>query len=97
MAEALGPSNTTQIVDLLPNPTNMYTPAYSIYERGTLARILLFNYVTDPSGASDLTVQLNLSGGPGGSPGPTKVQVKYLRASSVSQKGNFTWANQVEK
>ena len=90
MAEALGPSNTTQVVDLLPNNANIYTPAYSIYEGGTLARILLFNYVSDPSGASDLTVQLNLSGA-----GPTQVKVKYLRASSVAQKGNFTWANQV--
>ena len=95
MAEALGPSNTTQVVDLLPNNANIYTPAYSIYEGGTLARILLFNYVSDPSGASDLTVQLNLSGA-GGSPGPSQVQVKYLQASSVSQKGNFTWANQVK-
>ena len=96
MAEALGPSNTTQVVDLLPNNANIYTPAYSIYEGGTLARILLFNYVSDPSGASDLTVQLNLNGA-GGSPGPSQVQVKYLQASSVSQKGNFTWANQVNK
>ena len=96
MAEALGPSNATQIVDLLPNGNNIYTPAYSIYEGGTLARILLFNYVSDPSGASDLTVQLNLSGA-GGSPGPTQVQVKYLQASSVAQKGNFTWANQVSR
>jgi hypothetical protein len=59
---------------------------------------LLFNYVTDPSGASDLTVQLNLAGaggGGGGGSGPSQVQVKYLQASSVAQKGNFTWANQV--
>ena len=93
MAEALGPSNTTQIVDLLPNNANIYTPAYSIYEGGTLARILLFNYASDPSGASDLTVQLNLSGVGGSAAGPSQVQVKYLQASSVSQKGNFTWAN----
>ena len=62
-------------------------------------RMLLFNYVSDPSGASDLTVQLNLSGvavGASGSGGPpSQVWVKYLQASSVSQKGNFTWANQV--
>ena len=46
-------------------------------------------------GASDLTVQLNLSGVGGSAAGPSQVQVKYLQASSVSQKGNFTWANQV--
>ena len=95
MAEALGSSNATQIVDLLPNNANIYTPAYSIYENGNLARILLFNYVTDPSGASDLTVQLNLNGAGGSSAGPSQIQVKYLQASSVAQKGNFTWANQV--
>ena len=62
--------------------------------------MLLFNYVSDPSGASDLTVQLSLSGGVGASGGsavapPAQVKVKYLQASSVSQKGNFTWAGQV--
>jgi hypothetical protein len=95
MAEALGSSNTSQVLDLLPNNANIYTPAYAIYQGGNLARILLFNYVTDPSGASDLTVQLNLMGA-GGSAGPSQVQVKYLQASSVSQKGNITWAGQVK-
>lgn len=96
MAEALGSSNASQILDLLPNNANIYTPAYAIYDKGNLARILLFNYVTDPSGASDLTVQLNLNG-IGGSAGPSQVQVKYLQASSVSQKGNITWAGQVNR
>lgn len=89
MAEALGSSNASQVLDLLPNNANVFTPAYAIYDRGNLARILLFNYVTDPSGASDLTVQLNLGG-----VGPSQVQVKYLQASSVSQKGNISWAGQ---
>ena len=92
MAETLGLTNTTQIVDLFPNNANIYTPAYSIYEGGVLARMLLFNYVSDSSGASDLVVKLDLSGvgGP-----PSQVKVKYLQASSVAQKGNFTWAGQV--
>ena len=90
MAEALGSSNASQVLDLLPNNANVFTPAYAIYDKGNLARILLFNYVTDPSGASDLTVQLNLGG-----VGPSQVQVKYLQASSVSQKGNISWAGQV--
>jgi hypothetical protein len=94
MAEALGSSNTTQIFDLLPNNGSIYSPAYAIYESGNLERVLLFNYVTDSTGASDLSVQLVLNGvGPSG--GLTGVQVKYLQASSVSQKGNFTWAGQV--
>ena len=95
MAEALGSSNTTQVFDLLPNNGNIFTPAYSIYVAGNLARILLFNYVSDPTGASDLTVELQLAGTGGTATGPNQVQVKYLQASSVSQKGNFTWANQV--
>lgn len=97
MAEALGSSNASQILDLLPNNQNIYTPAYAIYDRGNLARVLLFNYVSDPTGASDLTVQLDLTGVGGSSAGVSTVQVKYLQASSVSQKGNFTWAGQVKK
>jgi len=64
MAEALGPSNSTQVMDLgTGNNLSIYTPAYAIYERGNLARVLLFNYVTDPSGASDLQVGLTLGNG----------------------------------
>ena len=94
MAEALGASNTAQVLDLFPNNANIYTPAYAIYQGDNLERVLLFNYVTDSSGASDLSVQLVLNG-VGGSSGLSSVQVKYLQAASVSQKGNFTWAGQV--
>ncbi|KAF9484215.1 glycoside hydrolase family 79 protein [Pholiota conissans] len=91
MAEAIGPSNTTQVLDLMANGNNIFSPAYAIYESGALARVMLFNYVTDPSGASDLNVDLTL---PNGGTLPSSVQVKYLLASSVSQKGNYTWAGQ---
>lgn len=37
----------------------MYTPGYAIYEDGLLARVALFNYITDPSGASDYTALLS--------------------------------------
>jgi hypothetical protein len=62
MEEALGSSNTAQVLDLLPNNANLniYTPAYAIYEGKNLE--LLFNYVTDSSGASDLSVQPRLVG-----------------------------------
>lgn len=63
VAEAFGPSNTSQIVDLQANGDNIYTPAYAIYEGGSLARVALFNYVTDPSGASDYTVDVGVVGG----------------------------------
>ncbi|KAF9555149.1 hypothetical protein CPC08DRAFT_145293 [Agrocybe pediades] len=93
VAEALGPSNNTQVMDLgASNNLGIYTPAYAIYENGNLERVLLFNYVTDASGASDL--QVSLTSNNIGATLPDSVQVKYLLASSVSQKGNFTWAGQ---
>ncbi|KIY48442.1 hypothetical protein FISHEDRAFT_73638 [Fistulina hepatica ATCC 64428] len=89
MAEVLGPSNETQVLDLGANNGNTYTPAYAIYERGEPVRAVLFNFVTDASGASDLSVSISV-----GNTTPSSVKVKYLRAASVSQKGNYTWAGQ---
>lgn len=113
MAEVLGSSNQSQVLDLQANNGYEYTPAFGIYENGNPVRVVLINFVSDPSGNSDLTVALSVGGGQTGQPSatPSSVQVKcvlncyfydgrlitprYLRASSVSQKGNFTWANQV--
>jgi len=53
-------------------------------------RVALFNYVSDPTGASDYTASISISGGQM----PAQVSVKYLAASSVAQKYNFTWAGQ---
>ncbi|KAJ7607419.1 glycoside hydrolase family 79 protein [Roridomyces roridus] len=95
MAEAIGPSNTTQVLDLQVNGNNEFTPGYAIYENGDPARVALFNYVTDPSGASDVTAVISVAQpNGGGSSTPSSVQVKYLSAASVSQKGNITWAGQ---
>ncbi|KAF7972459.1 hypothetical protein HWV62_17946 [Athelia sp. TMB] len=91
MAEALGSSNTAQVVDLQANGFNNYTPAYGIYENGRPARVALFNYLTDTSGASTYTASIGINGGPGIS----QVKVKYLSASSITQKSNITWAGQV--
>lgn len=63
MAEAFGSSNTSQIIDLLGNEANEFTPQYAIYERGQLSKIALFNYVDDPSGASDYVATINVAGG----------------------------------
>ncbi|GBE86864.1 glycoside hydrolase family 79 protein [Sparassis latifolia] len=95
-AEALGPSGTAQVVDLNANSYNPYTPAYAIYEHGSLARIALFSYITDPSGASMITVNISVGGGSINEPSSTPAQVsaKYLLAESVSAKENFTWAGQ---
>jgi hypothetical protein len=55
MAEAMGTSNKSQVLDLNANGGNIYTPAYGIYEDGTAQRLALFNFVTDSSGNSDYT------------------------------------------
>ncbi|KAJ7691770.1 glycoside hydrolase family 79 protein [Mycena rosella] len=89
-AEVFGKTNTSQIVDLLGNDANIYTPQYAVYENGALARVALFNYITDPSGASDYTATITVSGGNA----PASVQVKYFLSDSVSTKTNITWAGQ---
>ncbi|PCH43216.1 glycoside hydrolase family 79 protein [Wolfiporia cocos MD-104 SS10] len=89
VAETLGPSNNSQLVDLAANGDNDYTPAYAVYEGGTLARVALINYMTDPSGANDYTANISVDGGV-----PQQVYVKYLLAPSVGEKTNVTWAGQ---
>ncbi|KAG6848314.1 hypothetical protein H0H93_001259, partial [Arthromyces matolae] len=95
-AEAIGPSNGTQVLDLGANSGNVYTPAYAFYENGNPVRVAIINYVSDPTGASNLNVQIAIGGSGIGQPNesPASVKVKYLLADSVSQKGNFTWAGQ---
>ncbi|KAH8092184.1 hypothetical protein BXZ70DRAFT_951580 [Cristinia sonorae] len=96
MAEVLGDTNTSQVIDLQANNANIYTPAYAIYEQGNLARVALFNYLTDPSGGSSYTASISIGGGQSGQPNgnPAQVTVKYLLAPSVSEKDNVTWAGQ---
>ncbi|KAJ3829651.1 glycoside hydrolase family 79 protein [Lentinula raphanica] len=90
MAETIGPSNQSQVLDLGANNNNIYTPAYAVYENGTPVRVALFNYITDPSGGSDYTASIAFNGGQIAS----QVKVKYLVAPSVSEKHNITWAGQ---
>lgn len=73
MAEAMGPSNTSQILDLNANSENVYTPAYAIYENGVPARVALFNYIDDPSGASTYSASISVNGVV-----PSQVKVKYV-------------------
>ncbi|KAH7922605.1 glycoside hydrolase family 79 protein [Leucogyrophana mollusca] len=96
VAEAFGSSGTAQIIDLNVSSGNIYTPGYAIYDNGGPARLVLMNYVTDPSGASDITATFSIGGGDTGQANgtPAQVQVKYLQAPSVSEKYNITWAGQ---
>jgi hypothetical protein len=71
MAETFGTSTTGQIIDLFANSNNNNTPAYAVYDGGVPTKVALFNYITDPSGASDYTATISIGG-----PVPASVQVK---------------------
>ncbi len=91
VAEAFGSSNVSRIVDLNPNNGNIYTPGYGIYENGSPSRVVLFNYVSDSSGANNYNAVISINGSslPSGN-----VTVRYLTASSVAEKDQIYWANQ---
>ncbi|KAL1408872.1 hypothetical protein Q8F55_005686 [Vanrija albida] len=90
VAEALGSSNTSQVIDLFGSSnTSSLNPAYIIYEGGVAARAVLFNYVSDPSGASDYTAAINIAGSTA-----DHVNVRYLRSHSIAEHNNITWAGQ---
>jgi hypothetical protein len=61
-AEAFGLSNKSQVVDLGVNNNNKYSPGYGIYEDGVPQRVVLFNFLTDPSGNSNYTAQISIAG-----------------------------------
>ena len=76
VAEALGTSNTSRVKDLFPNDGNELTPAYSIYENGNLARMVLINFMTDPSGVHDYVATINIGGQQFGEANAVPAQVK---------------------
>ncbi|KAL5485437.1 hypothetical protein ACEPAI_8079 [Sanghuangporus weigelae] len=96
LTEIFGRTGTAQVVDLYMNNNNQYTPGYVVYENGNPARVVLINYLTDASGASNYTAYISVGGNqtltPGATPG--SVQVKYLLASSAADKFGITWAGQ---
>lgn len=110
MAEALGKSNTSQIIDMQGNGGDVHTPQYAIYENGILSKVALFNYMTDPTGANDYTVALHMNGGATvpaqvhvkyvshtslNCPGCIDCNLRYLSSESVSFRDDMTWAGQV--
>jgi hypothetical protein len=92
VAEALGPTNTSRVMDLGANNGNQFSPAYGIWENGALARVVLINFVSDNTTKSDIFVTLTMSD----AQIPSQVKVKYLLSptGSVSAIANFTWAGQ---
>lgn len=97
LTEILGRTGTAQVVDLYMNGNSQWTPGYVVYENGSPARVVLINYMTDPSGAANYTAYISVGGNetltPAATPG--SVQVKYLLASSAADKFGITWAGQV--
>jgi len=91
LAETFGKSNTSRIVELQANGNSPFTPAYAIYDQGTLSRVALFNYMDDINapGTADINVSIRVPNN-----APTQVFVKYLASDSVSSQ-NITWAGQV--
>ena len=78
MPEILGKTNTSRVVDLWPNSGNLLTPGYGIYENNQLARVALFNYMTDSTGAMEYTANITVGGGETGQTQtvPSSVTVK---------------------
>ena len=75
LAEAFGTTNTSQVIDLKANGKNPLTPAYAIYERNTLSKVVLINFMDDKQkGTNELQVTIQLPNG-----APQSVQVKYVK------------------
>ncbi|KAJ7064676.1 hypothetical protein C8F01DRAFT_771741 [Mycena amicta] len=94
MAEAMGPSNNSQVLDLPIDGISEHTPIYGIYENGVPKRVAIINYIDDPTGANDVHAVISLADPDGTQTTPASVKVKYLAATTVVQKGNYTWAGQ---
>ncbi|CAE6452467.1 unnamed protein product [Rhizoctonia solani] len=95
-AELFGKSGKSRILDLNANGGENLTPGYVVYEDGLPTRVLLINYVDDPSGGHDIVARIQVGGGDTLQPAasPPQVRVKYFEAPSVSFKGNMRWAGQ---
>lgn len=90
VSEALGSSGDARIADLQLNGGSDSTPGYVIYENDVPVRMVLLNYVTDPSGASNYTVQIDMSALGGGN----SIMARYFTGGSVTDKAPFYYANQ---
>lgn len=88
VAEALGQTGTAQVMDLY--PASEAQPNYAIWENGKPSKLVLINYASDPSGASDYQFNWTIAG----QTVPQSVQVKYLLAPTVVSRDNITWAGQ---
>ncbi|GJJ09247.1 hypothetical protein Clacol_003469 [Clathrus columnatus] len=98
VAEAFGSSSTAQVADLFINNNNTNMAGYVIYQNGKLATVVLINYATDPTGASDFTAQLAIDGSglnlPNASPPNIFVRRLTTPGNSTADHVPFYYANQ---
>ncbi|EJF60196.1 hypothetical protein DICSQDRAFT_171422 [Dichomitus squalens LYAD-421 SS1] len=96
LAEALGTTNTSRVVDLAANNGSEFTPGFAIYENDALARVALVNFMTEQNGQGAYNATISIGGSAVGESNavPAQVRVKYLLAPSVAEKNQVTWANQ---
>ena len=78
LAEALGTSNTSRVLDTFANGASAYTPAYAIYENDVLARMVLVNFMSEQNGQGAYTATISVGGGDTGEANgtPSSVRVK---------------------
>ena len=78
VAETLGSSNNSRIIDLWANSGNPYTPGYAIYENDVLARMVLVNFMSEQNGQGAYTATISVGGGDTGEANgtPSSVRVK---------------------
>jgi hypothetical protein len=88
IAEALGSTNTSQVVDYSQDRADDSHPAYLIYENGSPARVVLFNYLSDTTGAADYVATIQVPG-----LNIDHVTVRYLSAPTISEQYDIYWGN----
>ncbi|EJD47766.1 hypothetical protein AURDEDRAFT_163225 [Auricularia subglabra TFB-10046 SS5] len=89
VAEALGPTGKARVAEITQDdkPLDNLTPGYVIYENNQPARLLLINYMSDPTGAHDYMARIAWNG--------AQVRTRMLYAEHVTTKiPNVTWAGQ---
>lgn len=76
IAEALGKTNTSRVLDLFSNSASTYTPGYAIYENDAIARLVLINFMSEQDGQGAYTTTVSVGGGDTGEANGTPAQVK---------------------
>ena len=76
VAEALGTTNASQVVDLAANGASNSTPGYAVYENGALARLALMNFMDPAGGGVPVTATVSVGGAAFGEQNAVPAQVR---------------------